>query len=211
MAGRLFTPLALAALLATGCAVGNVHNYRDAAFPLEKDSGQAVAVAVQDQRPYVLDGNKGPEFVGLSRGGFGNPFSVTTASGQPMADDMARAVASSLETAGYRPTVVPLSPKETLDAVRAKLSAAQTPRSLYLAVREWKSDTYMGTSLTYDLTLSVLDTRGMPLADKSDRGKRDLGGSAWNPPAHARKAAPEMFSKMMGEFLADEGIRKALR
>jgi hypothetical protein len=208
---RSLTLLLSAALLATGCAVGNVHNYRDAAFPLAKDSGQAVAVAVQDQRPYVLDGNKGPEFVGLSRGGFGNPFSVTTASGQPMADDMARAVASSLETAGYRPTVVALSPKEGMDAVRAKLAAARAPRALLLVVREWKSDTYMGTSLTYDLTLSVLDTGGAVLADKSDRGKRDLGASAWNPPAHARKAAPEMFSKMMGEFLSDEAIRKALK
>ncbi len=210
MTGRL-SLLVFAALLLVGCAVGNVHNYRDAAFPLEKDSGQAVAVAVQDQRPYVLDGSKGPEFVGLSRGGFGNPFSVATASGQPLSDDMAGAIAASLEKAGYRPKVVPLPPKEGMDAVRAKLAAAQAPRSLFLAVREWKSDTYMSTALAYDLTLSVLDTRGDPLAEKSAHGKRDLGGSAWNPPGHAKKAAPELFSKLMAEMLADEGIRKALK
>ena len=91
--------------------------------------------------------------------------------------------------------------------------AAQTrsERVALVLIREWKSDTYMGTSLTYDLALSVVDAAGTPLADKSDRGKRDLGASAWNPPAHARKAAPEMFSKMMGEFLSDEGILKALK
>ena len=70
-----------AATLAGGCAVGNQHVYRGASAEIGTSGDTTVAVATQDLRPYVASGEKAPNFVGLSGGGFGNPFNVTTASG----------------------------------------------------------------------------------------------------------------------------------
>jgi hypothetical protein len=53
---------------------------------------RSVAIAVLDQRPYVLDGSKPDSFVGLSRNEFGIPYEVLTPKGAPMASDMAAAL-----------------------------------------------------------------------------------------------------------------------
>ncbi len=37
-----------------------------------------VAVATVDERPYVLNGKNPPTYVGIIRGGFGNPFNRYT-------------------------------------------------------------------------------------------------------------------------------------
>ena len=58
-------------------------------------------LAVQDFRPYVLNGDEEPGFVGLQRGGYGNPFDVTTLTGRPMTEDMAEAMVKGLSDVGY--------------------------------------------------------------------------------------------------------------
>jgi hypothetical protein len=83
-------------LLLGACAIGNTHRYDlgDASFAIESD--ETVAVTVVDLRPYVVSGDKTPDFAGLMRGGFGNPFDVTTAAGKPLAEDMTSSIVASL-------------------------------------------------------------------------------------------------------------------
>lgn len=45
---------------------------------LNRAGSGSVAIAVLDQRPYVRSGEKDPSFVGIMRGGYGNPFSLYT-------------------------------------------------------------------------------------------------------------------------------------
>jgi hypothetical protein len=71
-------------LVLEGCAVGQRYAYSDANLPLARvSSGASIGLGVRDARPYVVSGNKAPTFVGVMRGGFGNPFDVQTQSGQP--------------------------------------------------------------------------------------------------------------------------------
>ena len=66
------------ALFIGGCAFGRTYSYSDAPvnIPNAASGSGAIALAVQDRRPYVLSGNKPQKFVGLMRGGFGNRFDV---------------------------------------------------------------------------------------------------------------------------------------
>ena len=64
----------LALLLIGGCAVGVRHQYDSATPQINAASGGKATVAAQDRRAYVLNGDKQENFVGLSRGGYGNPF-----------------------------------------------------------------------------------------------------------------------------------------
>ena len=80
----------LSLLMICGCAVGNRHDYASAVANVQTLGNYAVGVATLDQRTYVLTADKGPNFVGLQRGGFGNPFDVITENRRPLSDNVRR-------------------------------------------------------------------------------------------------------------------------
>ena len=206
---RLLVVLVVA--VTAGCAVGNKHGYSAVRPELGVQGNRSVAVAAQDARPYVVSGNKTPDFVGLQRGGFGNPFDVTTESGKPLVDDIAATIASSLERKGFKSTAVKVAPSGTRADVRPLAAQARSERIALVLIREWKSDTYMNTALLYDVTLYVYDNAGNELAVNRITGRDDLGGSAWNPPEHAKGAVPAAFTKKIEELFAPDAVAKSLR
>jgi len=133
-------------MLLIGCAAGNKYNYRAevASLPLKTMTEKTLLLALDDRRPYVLSGKKNPDFVGLQRGGFGNPFDVTTASGKLMIDDMATSIAASLEQSGYTVEIAEGGTEMTKLIVLAKNSDAY--RIIQLQVFEWKSDIYRASA-----------------------------------------------------------------
>lgn len=195
----------------TGCAVGNKYAYHQVTPELKANTGHSVAVAAQDQRSYVQNGEKQPDFVGLQRGGFGNPFNVSTASGKPLAEDMAAAIVRSLKDKGVKTVSVQVNPTDDMNAVITALNNANAQRLILLSLKHWKSDTYNNVGLAYDLVLQVFDAKGNQLAQKQVSGDDNLGGSAWNPPAHARKALPKAYKEKLEQLLNDPAISSALK
>ena len=195
---------------ASGCAVGNKHQYADATPELAIESGHATAVSVQDRRPYVLDGDKDPDFVGVQRGGFGNPFDVTTASGKPLAADMSEAVVAALKKKNLTAVAVSVSPDATDATIKQIIVSASAERLLIIKLLEWKSDTYQNTALIYHVELSVMDSEGQLLAEKAAQGRDDLGG-AFIAPAHAKSAVPVAFRRIFEGLLNDPKVRTALQ
>jgi hypothetical protein len=201
----------IVAPLLVGCGVGNQHAYHTVvANPGVSGSGQ-IGVATHDQREYVLSGNKEPQFVGLQRGGFGNPFDVRTIENRPLAQDMTQALANSLKQKGFEAVVIIVAHSDTPDRVREKMAQGAAPRSLLLTLREWKSDTHTNTALSYDVTLRVLDRSGQVIGERRIQGRDDLGGDFLNPHGHAREAVLRTFKAKLEELLNDENIARALR
>ena len=202
---------ALGLFMISGCAVGNKYNYRDVVADISAPGSGAVGVAVHDQRDYVKSGEKPADFVGLQRGGFGNPFSVTTMSGRPLADDMTSVIAESLAKKGFKAIPVGVAPADAQGAVLEKLKATQADRMILLTLNEWKSDTYQNVALIYDVSLSVYDKKGKVLTEKKVNGRDNLGGSAWNPPAIARKEIPRALKEKLEQLLNSPETVKALQ
>lgn len=195
------TTAVLAALALTGCAVGNQHRYTGASPALTAQGTHAVAVATQDHRPYVLSKNKQPNFVGLSRGGFGNPFDVTTESGKPLASDFSATIAGALRQRGFKAEVLEVPGTVTADS-RALAAQGKSERLAIVSIYEWKSDTFINTALIYDLALRVYDVSGGELASNRITGNDNLGGDAINPPGHAKTAVPEAYLRKLEELSA---------
>ncbi len=173
------------------CAVGNRYDYRGAIGGLPVSGTGSVAVEVVDARPYVVNGDKAPDFVGVQRGGFGNPFDVRTASGEPLADEMRAAIASAMQHQGF--TVVPLG--------------GAAPRKLELRILEWKTDVMMSMSVQYDLSLSVFDGQGALMASSTTKGEEILGGGFESGnSANAAKTFELCFTTLM----RDEAVKAAL-
>ncbi len=208
---HLLVPVLTLAVLASGCAVGNTHSYDNVLASLSYQGTRKVAVGTEDQRPYVLNGEKGPQFVGLSRGGYGNPFNVTTTSGKPLADDLTLSLERSLDAKGFDAVALAVGLREDDAAVVAKASETGATRIVVLSLREWKSDTMLSTALIYEGALRVLDASGALLAESRIAGRDDLGGSAMNPPKHAQTAVPIAARAKLEALLADPAVAGALR
>jgi hypothetical protein len=199
-----------APLLLAACAVGNKHAYHDVVAGVSASGTDQVAVATHDQRPYVLSGNKTPQFVGLMRGGYGNPFDVTTENARSLAEAMTQAIANSLSQKGFRSIPVAVAAPETAGTVREKLALAGGERAVLLTLREWKSDTYVNTTILYDVTLSVLDRSGQVVGESRVKGEDNLGGDFVNPPGHAKKVVPAAFKAKLEQLLGDPAVALAL-
>ncbi len=199
----------LLGFLASGCAFGNTHRYDlgDAAFNLQSD--KAVAVATLDLRSYVRSGDKPPSFVGLQRGGFGNPFDINTSSGRPMAEDMTTSIVKALTTSGVQASGVNAPTGAGEAGVRELLLKAEAERFVLFLVREWKADTYLNTALIYDVTLSVLQGDGSQVAEKSLQGRDNLGSSLV--PADARVNTEKAFRRKLEEAINDPAVAAALQ
>jgi hypothetical protein len=202
--------VSLVLILAAGCAVGNKHSYNDVIADLSASGSRSVAVAVHDQRPYVKAGTKNPNFVGLQRGGFGIPFNITTASGQPLATDMTEALVASLMKKGYKAVPVVVTKDDDQNAALEKLKATRAERLLLLTLYEWKCDTFPIIALYNDLSMKIYGQDGRVLVEKNIKGKDDLGESSWNPPASARQAVRRAFKEKIETLLNSPEVANAL-
>jgi len=199
----------LAAVVLGGCAVGRTASYADASLnlPGATVSSIAIAVGVQDQRPYVLSGNKPEKFVGLQRGGFGNPFDVNTTSGGPLATEVRDSLVKALKAKGYNAMPVALDKGDAGEAARRKLGEARAKRAALVVFREWKSDTMMNTDIHYDLTLTVLDERGNALATNTLKGSDNMGSLGMvSPEENITKA----FARKLEQLFDDPKVTRAL-
>jgi hypothetical protein len=193
-----------------GCAVGNKHAYHTVDANIAAEGTTKVAVATHDQRSYVKNGNKQPDFVGLQRGGFGNPFDIKTVTGNALAQEFTEAVCRSLASRGFHTTPVIVNYSETSYTVKADLSKTGAKRLILITLYEWKSDTYNNTALIYDVNLEVFDEHGNIIAKNSINGRDDLGGSLMNPPAHAKKVIPIAFKEKIESLLNYKNISETL-
>jgi hypothetical protein len=140
-----------------GCAgataFGRTENYTNAWPGIRYSTPRVVSVVTLDERPYTKDSNKPETFVGLMRGGFGNPFDITTESKSPLSKDISDAVTSGFLNAGTNAYVMPLYQG-------LNISAGKTERLLVIKIYEWKSDTFTSTNFSYDLRAEVYDELG---------------------------------------------------
>ncbi len=198
-------------ILLSGCAVGNKYDYLSQTLDLPVSSGGSVAVAVSDQRPYVLIGEKMPMFVGLQRGGFGNPFDVETLSQRPLAEDFTATIVAALESKGITVESVMLGLSVKDSKAIQMLAATGADKALLVSLHEWKSDTMQNVAMIYDVKAQVFDAQGELIAENAAVGRDNLGGSFMNPPKHARTAVPAAYRRILETLLGDPKILDALK
>lgn len=191
-----------------GCAAGNTYDYGHANVNLAARGNSDLGLAVIDQRPYVLSGDKKPSFVGLQRGGFGNPFKVSTKSGRALADEMAAALISELKDNGFKAVNLRIS-KPDSKIIAGTIRDAAMARNIILTVQEWRTDGFFSFELSYDLRLSILDESANLIAEAETFGSDEkIGGSGFEDANSI--AAANAFSSKIGQLFNDPDIMSAL-
>ena len=157
-----------------------------------------VLFAVDDQRPDIVSGDEPPHWVGEQRGGYGNPFNVTTTSGKPFAEEVAEAVRRDLVARGFEAVVV----EETRDDAEATLRSHGARRGVAVVMRKFNSNTYVNIDVEWDFEATVIGEGGEELATNREEGKRNLEGSFLNPPKAAKQQVPPFFNEIAHRLVA---------
>lgn len=207
---KLRNMIALAAFVVvmTGCAAGNQYDYKSSTVSLPLSGAGEVGVAVIDNRPYVLDGDKSPDYVGKQRGGFGNPFDVRTASGGALTQDMSASLQDALRRSGYDVKAMQIASNDP-DAIKAAAAATGVAKNLVLTVTEWQTDIYMSITLKFDLLLEVITQSGDTIASNSMQGEEVVGGGGM--PSQNARTATSAFETKIGRLFNHPDVLEALR
>ena len=200
----------LIVLLLSACPIGVKHDYDQKLLDLGIATSATVAVGTLDHRPYVVNGQKAPDFVGVSRGGFGNPFDVTTQSGKPLASDISGSIVASMKAKGVDAKAVELKPALSLDEASIAVRAAGTQRSVVLTLLEWKADSMFNVGLNYDFDLRVFGKDGKLLVSKLQQGRENLGSSDPFSPGGSSQVLPR-FRRMIEMLFQEPDVSKALQ
>lgn len=201
--------LLLAVLVLSGCAVGNTVDFRAQKPAVTATSDKTVTVAVLDRRAYVISGDKAPNFVGIRRGGFGNPFDVTTRSGGPLAGEISVMVVEALKAQGIDASAVTLAPGNDPQVAAAAIGGTASQRGLVVLLDEWRSDLFMNMEVDYDLTAQVLDAEGALLASSNEAGNNHLGQASFE--REVSDAASAALKRKLEALLNDPAVVAALR
>lgn len=181
--------LMLTAVIMTGCVAGQSLDttYQPAeAVPVNAMSGTPVAVSITDNRPYVINGDKPPYYLGKYRAGFGNPWDVTTDNKEPLAEVLRRDLSTELVALGYRVA-----------------EPAASTRVLSVSIVDWNFDGYQNGKFWYELAIRVSSTDGQELSNTAIRDSKGITGTVWT-------GAKGGFEREMPKLYAD-AIRRIVR
>lgn len=203
---------ALVLALALGaCAIGNKQDFRPIAAQLPYSGKGAVAVLAVDERPYVLAGDKNPDYVGYQRNRVGIPFNVKTASGRPLAAELTDAFVRSLSASGFAAQARAVAPRTGADSARAALLRGAPRRALLVEIVQWESTSFFNTTLEHELHATVYDGAGHALASQTVEGSEHLEGTFLRAPKTARETVPSALAGKIQALLNTPAMRAALQ
>lgn len=194
--------ICLIIVLLAGCAVGQRIDYTRVTPEIVNKSKGDIAVGAQDRRQYIISGQKKQQFVGLMRGGFGNPFDVNTASGSPFAKDVAEVLSRAMKRDGVKVVELNLVPSANREEIIGVIKSAKVDSAIVLTINEWKTDAMMSASVSYDLVLEEFDREGRLLRHSQSHGTDELGSLAFSfdPASVVAKAATGILQKSIEEM-----------
>ncbi|MDO8946902.1 MAG: hypothetical protein Q7U88_07050 [Desulfocapsaceae bacterium] len=186
-----------------GCAGGKNYDYTQIPLDLYLDGNkEQIALGVYDQREYVKNGEKFPQYVGTQRTPAYVPWNINTKSGLPMADDFLLNIGKSLESDGYRVNSVSLSEKENKKQAIIRLKGTGDKRLLLFTINEWFFDVWYKTRMSYSMELEVFDNEGRLLTHAEVEKKM------W---ADKDNAVPDLeFKSAVEQLLTNDDIVKGL-
>jgi hypothetical protein len=205
-AARVTAVATLAMAYATAATGGGV-SHTSWIMTLDLPATEAtVALGVWDTRKDEVSGRRKPSWLGLERSLYGIPHGVTTATGKPFADDLTNYLVRSLARTGIEAEAVNIPVGTDREDTVKQLTATGCTRLLLFRLDEWYADTYVQTTLHYDVTLEVLDAAGATVSEISVSGEDDLGRRE----RPGRQSVTEATADILRTLLTRESSLQAL-
>jgi hypothetical protein len=179
-------------------------------------TSQSVTVAVIDNRPYVLNGDKERYFSGLSRDSFGVPWSLPTYNKQPMSDLLQDRVLAGLKNQNVAVTPLKNASSATVSNISTWVAASGSDKSLVIVLNEWKTnwlpDGYVFNAshhidFIYNVDIQVFDNKGKLMTSEKFYGEETEDQDGMNIYAQFHK----IYKHKLEEFINSPKISSALK
>ncbi len=156
-------------------------------------SSQTAVIIVSDERPFIKNGTKTPDYLGHFRAGFGNTWGVTTNGNVPLAELMEKDIRKELTAAGLNTT-------------------SQNPsRKLMVDIVDYNFDSYQNAKMWYEVNVKVLDGTGKVLAENKIKETHVIRGSVMTGPKNAvMREAPIIYKKLITDIVYSGSTLDAL-
>ncbi|WP_264874401.1 hypothetical protein [Vibrio agarivorans] len=140
-------------------------------------SVESVSIAVLDKRPYVVDGDKTPDFEGIIRSGLGIPYSHSTITKEPLATYLGNRIEYGIAKKGIDVERHTTDTSTQFSELISKLESDSKP-SVVFVLNEWKYDFHaFSDSSWYDVDVTVIDRTGSNTLTKHYAGEDDIPSS----------------------------------
>jgi len=186
-------------------------SFKGPPVPVNYTGQRRLTVTVLDHRPSILKYEKPLNFVGIIRGGYGNPFDLTTESGEPFADALLYTVTESLKAKGFPVTPISNKPEAKRKSVLKDFRSSGSDRLLLITVDEWQNDYYPASFSTenshvlFDVELEVFNTEHKIVA------KEEISGECHLPSGWPNETIPRFYQQKISELLNAPKIAAALK
>ncbi|HEX20540.1 MAG TPA: hypothetical protein ENG78_06960 [Acidiferrobacteraceae bacterium] len=201
----------LLAMIMSGCAIGNKYKIADVEPQITSAGNASVAVASLDKRSFILDHTSPITYVGMVRGGYGNPFNATTLSNLPFADAVSKAICQALNRKGFQAIPVTVQFEMAKEQATKVLLDKNMDKSILVVIKAWESDSFYNLNIGYDFVLKVLDRNGTILATSEAKDKVEIFGNIMTGSlALSKKEVPAIFQKAIATLLNDPAVASAL-
>jgi hypothetical protein len=192
-----------------GLGESGTYDVARVSLALPVTGARPMAVAVIDERPYVLDGSESTTFLGTDRGKWRQEINVKTASGSGLAEDLTDVIAGALVRGGAEAT--PLSLDDDADEAEAlaAFQAQGAERLLLVRVQDWNSNAYTRVILQWRFEATVRGRDGAVLGGNTVSGTAPVGSTGAS--ANTEQTIQRELSTHLSNVLGDPRITGALR
>jgi hypothetical protein len=191
-----------------GTSLGGTYDYSSLWLPLDVKTDHSIVVAVIDERPAVVKGDKSPAFVGTISGRYRNDVDVTTKSNEPLAGVIADATTAGLQrhgiTATAVPTVKPGADPEALAAART----SGADRLLVVHIGAWETRAVVRVEAKWQFEADVFDRSGKLLGQRRTQGAETIGTAGFD--EKTNELAVSALRQHLTYLLGDPEITRAL-
>ena len=194
---KTFARLLLTAACAVpmvGCVAGQTLDidYQPTTELVAPDGSTAVLVTVEDQRPFVVSGDKGPYYVGHYRAGFGNPWDVTTEGREPLADIIEADLVEELEALGFM--------------------TEGEGRKMAVTINDWNFDGYQNGHIWYDIAIVLTEADGTELYTGSIEDDVGVTGTLSGIKGGMERDMPQIYRAVILRMVRDnDALMAALK
>ena len=207
---RFFFILLIGSLM-SGCAMGVKYKIADVQAQFNANGKYLVVVASLDKRPFIIDKTSPATYVGMVRGGYGNPFNATTFSGLPFSDDVSQSICNALNRKGFKATLVNVKFDLAENEVIDRLLSKNGDRALLVIIKEWESDSFYNLNVGYNFILKVIAKDGTILATAEAKDAVTVDGSVWTGSLEmSKKEVPNILRTAIESLLNNPDVVRVL-
>lgn len=207
----LLIGLACVAMLTSGCANMLKFKIADVDAKVNVTGNTAITVASLDKRAFIVDRSSPESYVGMVRGGYGNPFNATTLSNLSFADAVSKSICKALNQKGFKATSVSVKFDKTEQQAVNSLLQTKMNKNILVVIREWESDSFYNLNIGYDFLLKVFNRDGTVLATSEAKDAIQISCSIMTGCLGIdEKEVPAAFQKAMETLLNAPTVMRAL-